>query len=83
MNHHIEVLVGQSCRSCDEAEALWCSLAAELGVTIAVRRINPNGEAGSDVSALPVLQIDGRAIAVGVPSPARARWLLEQALKEK
>jgi len=81
MDHRVEVIVGQSCRSCDEAEALWCALAAELGVAIEVRRINQYGEAGPAVSALPVLQVDGRAIAVGVPSIARARLLLERALE--
>lgn len=83
MNHRIEVIVGQRCRSCDEAEALWRSIAAELGTGIAVRRIGEGDKAGAGVTALPVLQVDGRAIAVGVPTPARARWLLEQALLAK
>ncbi len=80
MNHRVEVIVGQRCRSCDEAEALWGSIAKELGVNIAVRRIDADDKAGAGVTALPVLEVDGRAIAVGVPTPARARELLERAL---
>lgn len=80
MNHRVEVIVGQRCRSCDEAEALWGSIAQELGVNIAVRRIDADAKAGAGVTALPVLHVDGRAIAVGVPTPARARELLKRAL---
>ena len=80
MNHRVEVIVGQRCRSCDEAEALWGSIAKELGVNIAVRRIDADDKAGAGVTALPVLEVDGRAIAVGVPTPARAHELLERAL---
>jgi len=80
MNHRVEVIVGQRCRSCDEAEALWRSIAKEFDVNIAVRRIDANDQAGAGVTALPVLRVDGRAIAVGVPTPARARQLLERAL---
>lgn len=83
MNHRVEVIVGRSCRSCDEAEALWKAIAAELDVTIVVRRIDQNDIAEPGVTALPVLHVDGRAIAVGVPSPERARRLLERALAEK
>ncbi len=83
MNHRVEVIVGQSCRSCDEAEALWGAIAAELGVSIAVRRIDADEKVDAGVTALPVLQVDGHAIAVGVPTPARARWLLERALVAK
>jgi len=77
---NVELLVTDDCGPCEKAERLWRDLCQRHGLAFRVRAIGGAEHAetryGRRLGSVPALLIDGRVVAVGVPSRAEAEALL-------
>ncbi|MDX1431462.1 MAG: thioredoxin family protein [Gammaproteobacteria bacterium] len=76
----LELLVSEDCRPCARAQALWASVCADQGLELAVIRTDSaHGRATLGrhrLEVLPVLLVDDRPVAIGVPSREEALALV-------
>ncbi|MEX2163482.1 MAG: thioredoxin family protein [Sulfuricaulis sp.] len=76
----IQLVVSEACVPCDQAEAIWREVAADLDLDFSVVDLAaPEGQrlaARLEINTIPALVMDGTLVAIGVQSPLEARALV-------
>ncbi|HLE94181.1 MAG TPA: thioredoxin family protein [Sulfuricaulis sp.] len=78
----IQLVVSEACVPCDQAEAVWREVVADLDLDFSVVDLaEPEGQrlaARLEINTIPALVMDGTLVAIGVQSPLEARALVAQ-----